>query len=113
MAPDILLVAHPEGERLLLPLLTTPTRSKRALCADSRSLLSAPLDHFTCLAMRVCMGLQVVLLTGIRLYVFHGEGKHYLLYDFCYWANGLSIFYTLWAFEDPIWLLDLPSRSLS
>jgi len=42
MAPDILLVAHPEGERLFLPLITTPARSKRALCADSRSLLSAP-----------------------------------------------------------------------
>ena len=45
---------------------------------------------------------KVFVLTAVRWYLFKGEGKHYLLYDFCYWANGLSVFYTLFRPIDPI-----------
>ena len=45
---------------------------------------------------------KVLILTSVRFYLFKGEGKHYLLYDFCYWANGLSIYYTLFCPADPI-----------
>jgi hypothetical protein len=46
---------------------------------------------------------QVIILTGVRLHLFKAEGKHYLLYDFCYWANFLSIFYTLVRPHDAVW----------
>lgn len=36
---------------------------------------------------------KVIVLTFIRWLTFKGEGKHYLLYDFCYWANALSVLY--------------------
>ena len=49
---------------------------------------------------------KVLVLTGVRWYLFKGEGKHYLLYDFCYWANGLSIYYTLFR---PMGLHPLPT----
>ena len=31
---------------------------------------------------------KVVFLISFRWYTFRQEGKHYLLYDFCYWANA-------------------------
>ena len=36
---------------------------------------------------------KAVLLIGLRWYTFRKEGKHYLLYDFCYWANLLCLLY--------------------
>lgn len=38
---------------------------------------------------------KVFLLTFIRWLTFKGEGKHYLLYDFCYWVNALSVVYCI------------------
>ena len=39
---------------------------------------------------------KCLLLISLRWYTFHKEGKHYLLYDFCYWANLLCLLY-LWG----------------
>ena len=36
---------------------------------------------------------------GHRWYTFKQENKHYLLYDFCYWANFLSLIYC-WILPD-------------
>eukprot|EP00282_Hemiselmis_andersenii_P014290 CAMPEP_0114137926 /NCGR_PEP_ID=MMETSP0043_2-20121206/16033_1 /TAXON_ID=464988 /ORGANISM="Hemiselmis andersenii, Strain CCMP644" /LENGTH=364 /DNA_ID=CAMNT_0001231829 /DNA_START=73 /DNA_END=1167 /DNA_ORIENTATION=+ len=45
---------------------------------------------------------KFVVLTTLRWITFKGEGKHYLLYDFCYWANGLCAFYTLYMPTSPV-----------
>ena len=39
---------------------------------------------------------KCLLLIGLRWYTFRKQGKHYLLYDFCYWANLLCLLY-LWG----------------
>ena len=39
---------------------------------------------------------KCLLLISLRWYTFRKEGKHYLLYDFCYWANLLCLLY-LWG----------------
>eukprot|EP00301_Raphidiophrys_heterophryoidea_P011661 c17823_g1_i1.p1 GENE.c17823_g1_i1~~c17823_g1_i1.p1 ORF type:complete len:360 (-),score=62.00 c17823_g1_i1:57-1136(-) len=40
---------------------------------------------------------KAVVLIFLRWWAFRSEKKHYLLYDFCYWANGLVLLYT-WVF---------------
>ena len=39
---------------------------------------------------------KCLLLISLRWYTFRKDGKHYLLYDFCYWANLLCLLY-LWG----------------
>lgn len=39
---------------------------------------------------------KAVILIGLRWYTFKRAKQHYLLYDFCYWANILGLVY-LWA----------------
>jgi len=38
---------------------------------------------------------KAILLIALRWYTFKKKSQHYLLYDFCYWANVLGLFY-LW-----------------
>ena len=40
---------------------------------------------------------KAVILIALRWHTFRQEGKHYLLYDFCYWANWLGLAY-VWFF---------------
>lgn len=44
--------------------------------------------------------------TGHRWYTFRQQNQHYLLYDFCYWANGLSLLY-VWVFPDSALLFQI------
>lgn len=39
---------------------------------------------------------KCLLLVSLRWHTFRKDGKHYLLYDFCYWANLLCLVY-LWG----------------
>ena len=40
--------------------------------------------------------MKSISLTALRWYTFRAEGKHFLLLDFCYFANGLALLY-LWT----------------
>ena len=39
---------------------------------------------------------KAIILTTLRWLDFRTKKQHYLLYDFCYWANGLTLFY-IWC----------------
>ena len=43
-------------------------------------------------------GPQSIILLAIRWYTFRQQKQHYLLYDFCYWANFLCIIYP-WCYS--------------
>jgi hypothetical protein len=49
---------------------------------------------------------KAILYTTHRWYTFRQQNQHYLLYDFCYWANGLSLLY-LWVFPDSALLFQI------
>jgi hypothetical protein len=40
---------------------------------------------------------KAIVLTTMRWLDFRAKKQHYLLYDFCYWANGATLLY-LWVF---------------
>ena len=49
---------------------------------------------------------KAILYVFHRWWTFRQEKQHYLLYDFCYWANGLSLVYC-WLFPDSELLFQL------